>query len=379
MKPTPLVALLREPRQARPLAALLASAALGLPVAGILALSGCSSNPSGPSDGDEVYESYLVDLTGAGDYLTIQEGLNAAGDGDTVYVAPGTYTGPGNRDLEFGGSGIVLKGTAARDETVIDCEGAGRGFYISGGAAPVIENLMVTNGDADEGGGMYVRGVSPALVNVRFVANHATDGGGLFCENASPALADVLFDDNTAASGGGAMHCQHSSPALSRVEFINNAAPGSGGGMTCIFSSPAISECVFRKNSAFFGGGIYCADSSPSVTSCTFADNEAAHGGGLYCFGGSDPAITNTIIAFSSGSTALFCGAGSEPFTSHSCFYGNDGGDEVCGPHSTSMLYTDPLFCDLEAGDLTLRGDSDCLPDNNQWDILIGALGEGCE
>ena len=54
-------------------------------LAAALALPGCSSsNPAGPSLG----QSYFVDLEGSGDFLTIQEGLNAASDGDTVFVAP---------------------------------------------------------------------------------------------------------------------------------------------------------------------------------------------------------------------------------------------------------------------------------------------------
>ena len=63
-----------------------ALAALAAVLAVALALSGCSSsNPAAPS----APATFLVDLTGAGDFLTIREGLNAASDGDTVLVAPG--------------------------------------------------------------------------------------------------------------------------------------------------------------------------------------------------------------------------------------------------------------------------------------------------
>lgn len=388
---------------------LVALPVVALSVCSIAAIQGCSeASPTAPSPSATI----LVDPTGAGDYQTIAAAIAAAAGGDTILVAPGTYTGADNRDLDFEGKNIVLRAASARDSTVIDCEGLGRGFHLRSGEGPsaIIEGFIVTGGLAGRGGGAYLQGASPTIRNVAFRGNEATDaGGGMYCgrdpslRGASPVLTDVVFEANNAGFNGGGLFCDmDSDPQLTDVVFTENEA-GSGAGMVCVFADPTLLGVSFIGNVAgFLGGGLYCTASSPALEDVTFlanrarnggavalsgssasivrstlVNNEAVDGGGIFCDNLSDPTIRATIIAFNIGPGPVYCVGDDSPDTQRSCIYLNDGGDTPCGTYS-HILFEDPLLCDVNEGDLTLCSNSPCLPAGNPWGIRIGAYGEGC-
>ena len=63
------------------------------------------------------------------EYPTIQDAIDAAIEGNTVLVYPSTYTGEGNRDIDFRGKAIIVKSSHGPECTTIDCENLGIGFH----------------------------------------------------------------------------------------------------------------------------------------------------------------------------------------------------------------------------------------------------------
>lgn len=416
--------------------------------------------------GNDLAEKYgfsstvRVDVNGGGDYLTIQEGIDAASEGDTVLVAPGTYTGTGNRDLDFRGKGLLLTSSAGTEATIIDCEGGvgvyHRGFHFHSGedTTSVVEGFTITNGhlNSDHGAGVYCDGASP-LVRSCIIADCNAGfyyGGGICYRNATVRLRDCEFVGNVAGNGGAVLLENCPSTLIERCDFVSNVAGnfevgGRGGAIGCegLVGCPdaVISDCRFTENGAYVGGalclggeiarctfesnsahtggaisggglslsectfvgnvGVIWYDlSTPfygglggalyfggdnSIESCTFVENYVEDGdpgypgmgGTLFCYAGSSVTIENTIVAYTLHGETCY---GESPSLSCCDVYGNAEGDYV-GPLAgqegvNGNFSANPLFCDLDGGDLTLHECSPCADAPGCG--LIGAFGVGC-
>ncbi|KPK76110.1 MAG: hypothetical protein AMJ79_08180 [Phycisphaerae bacterium SM23_30] len=243
------------------------------------------------------------------EYPTIQAAIDAAIKGDTVIIADGTYTGEGNRDINFKGKPITVKSENGPVNCIIDCQGSSgyrcRGFYFHNGekSDSVLEGITIANGygDSFNGGGIYCNQSSPTIRNCNIINNTARDGGGIFCNQSSPTIQNCNIINNTSFDyGGGGILCYRSSPTIQDCNIINNSASNKGGGIYCRdYSSPMITGCFIRGNTAKYGGGIYCYKndkSDPTISRCLITENTAnSSGGGIECYN-SSPVILNCLI-----------------------------------------------------------------------------------
>jgi len=243
------------------------------------------------------------------DYLTIQEAIDAAVNGDTVLVAPGTYF----ENIDFKGKAITVTSSGGAAVTIIDGgnpshpDNASVVYFKSGeGLGSVLEGFNITNGTGTKdpynyivGGGIYCYNSSPTITNNTIIGNRANDnGGGIFCHNASPNITNNTINDNVASEYGGGIYCYNSFPIIMNNTITWNCSMYGGGGLYCYDSSPIITNNrIYLNGTAQNGGGIHCwSGSSPKISNNTIINNKASTGGGIYCNYGSYPTVTNTII-----------------------------------------------------------------------------------
>jgi predicted outer membrane repeat protein len=131
---------------------------------------------------------------------TIQAGIDAAVDGDTVLVADGTYTGDGNRDIDFFGKAIVVMSENGPSNCIIDCDGSEedghRGFYFHGeDSNSVVQSFTITNGYIPYGGGIGCYSNTTATITGNIITgNRAREhGGGIYCYNCSPTITNNII------------------------------------------------------------------------------------------------------------------------------------------------------------------------------------------
>jgi len=230
--------------------------------------------------------THTVRLDGTGDFSAIQSAIDACAPGDTVLVAPGTYTGSGNRNLDFHGVDLTLLSQAGRDQTIIDCQQMGRGIYLHTGEsiASTIQGFTVRSAAIEglNGGGLYCRDSGCTLIQMRFEYCRASHGGGCEFASSNARVQDSEYLGNAGLGTGGAFSIGYSVVHLENVLLEGNHA-GAGGGIRLSFSTLGLNECELLGNSCAGDGGALSVqnESEASISSSVFRDNQGSDGGAV--------------------------------------------------------------------------------------------------
>lgn len=231
------------------------------------------------------------------DYTTIQAGINIAVEGDTVLVAAGTYTGDGNKDLNFNGKAITVLSANGAETTIIDCEGLGRGikFDSNEDSTSIFKGFTIRYGFEEKGSGIYCI-ESPTIEDCIVVLNFAIEeGGGIWHGSVSPGphISNCIISGNIR----GGINCS-GRPIIENCTITSNILASLGGGISCVYSEPLITGCLISGNDAGSGGGIYFkyGREETIVEKCMIANNSASDGGGITIGENSQPNFINCMI-----------------------------------------------------------------------------------
>lgn len=284
----------------------------------------------------------IVDNEWPYDFNNIQAAIEYSSNGDFIFVFPGTYTGTGNRDIDFLGKAITVRSIDPTDpcfvsNTIIDCNGIDiydrhHGFLFQSGedansvlagftitnarydaiicgsySSPIITNCVITKNTCAFRGGAISCSGNPAIINCIISDNN---GSGICREQASTnspmIITDCIISGNigygrSSSDGGGISVLNGLCLIYNSVITGNASISGRGGGIYCEgYSQVTATSCTITGNSAKYdGGGIFSSSSGISkVTNCTITGNSAEHNGGGICLAGSSSSIsvTNSII-----------------------------------------------------------------------------------
>ena len=221
-----------------------------------------------------------IDINNDGTFSDVQNGINQAQSGDTIYLNNHTFTGSGseisvaggwfsNKDkITIDGSINPNKGGTGNEMSTLDAKSSSRVFNI-GASSITLKNIIITNGkysgrDANSAG-VYSSGSNLVLENC-VISN---------CEASSSSRGDVhsaLYSENTVT--------------LSRCTLVNNKATSTYNTVTNSYVvrtasfDGSMTDCIVRDNyvssiGAMAIGITIVGSSSNKVSNTKFMNNYA--------------------------------------------------------------------------------------------------------
>ena len=276
------------------------------------------------------------------DYPTIQQGINAASNNDTVLVDIGTYV----ENINYSGKNITV---ASQYLITLDP------IYISqtiinggqNGSVVIFENeesnnavfkgFTITNGYTNSnGGGIMIDSASPTLEyldvnynesvqakiprilvisdgnlkNLNISHNESTGytygGGGIFFSSSNVIMDSLDIFSNFSTEGGGISVHDNSNLIVTNSLISDNVASSSyssrGGGINITNSTTTLQNVMISNNLAMsfcgldgYGGGIYCLGSTLTLSKVSVINNESDFYAGGLCISSGNVVVFDSI------------------------------------------------------------------------------------
>jgi predicted outer membrane repeat protein len=318
---------------------------------------------------------------------SLRQALFNAVSGDTITFAPSlagqtntlTSTLLINKDLTMDGSGLASRVSISGNDNVSV-------LLVDPGVTLTIKSLIIRNGKAINGGGIYNNGGTLNVTDSLFTANNAISDpyfvgngeGGAIYSRGGLTLTNTTFDSNN-ASRGGALSCMGGTIAVTDSTYISNSAlsdSGGDGGAIYENCNLAILNSTFSANTAAHYGGAVLSDNDINpveitnstfygntalsgsggaianygglvIRNSTFSNNNASNGGALRNGIGGILSLRNSILANSIGGVDCLKSDGSPAIENLNNLIETTGADvESCG---TPLLSIDPRLGALGA------------------------------
>lgn len=168
------------------------------------------TGPNDPAPGDNTRSDSREDGTADHPFDAIQEAIDAAVDGMSVFVRPGVY----RENIDFLGKSIRLVGTNPDQpdpQAFPRIEGAAFGPIVSfthgEDAGSELAGFVLTRGVGDLASAIFCDASSPTLRNCLIVGNRATHAGGaaVYCRDSQATIANCTIADNLAGGNSAAV------------------------------------------------------------------------------------------------------------------------------------------------------------------------------